>query len=94
MRLRERYKPRRVDANKIPDIEEEGGWWDEQGVYVLENVSRKEAIAIAFHEMLEKFFVEELKVPEDKAHRLAGVVERLLFIWLGKEYFDRWWAWR
>ena len=94
MGFRERYKPRRVSSKQIPDIEEEGGWWDEEGVYVAEGVSRLEAVPIAVHEMIEKFLVEQLHVPEDKAHRVAGIVERILFIYLGRDYFKRWWEWR
>ena len=94
MSFRERYKPRRASSKQIPGIEDEGGWWDEEGVYVAEDISRLEAVPIAMHEMIEKFLVERLHVPEDKAHRVASIIERLLFVWLGRKYFEQWWEWR
>lgn len=66
-------------TSEIFNLREELGVWTWNGsIYILKDLSKKEKIKIAVHEIIEYFLVVKLKIKRSLAHKIAELAERLI----------------
>jgi hypothetical protein len=66
-------------TGEVFDLEEEHGVWTwDKKVYVYNKLSRKEKFKTLIHEVVECFLVVYLGIRQEKAHRVASWVERVV----------------
>ncbi|AEH23147.1 hypothetical protein TOPB45_1054 [Thermodesulfobacterium geofontis OPF15] len=66
-------------TGEVFDLEEEQGVWTwERKVYVYNKLSRKEKLKTLMHEIVECFLVVYLGMKQDRAHKIASFVERVV----------------
>jgi Mn-dependent DtxR family transcriptional regulator len=66
-------------TGEVFDLEEEQGVWTwEKKIYVYNKLSRKEKLKTLIHEVVECFLVVYLGIRQEKAHRVASWVERIV----------------
>ena len=74
-------KRRIVDriTGEVFDLEEEHGVWTwEKKIYVYNKLSRKEKLKTLIHEVVECFLVVYLGMRQERAHKIASFVERVV----------------
>jgi hypothetical protein len=74
-------KRRIVDSitGEVFDLEEEHGVWTwEKKIYVYNKLSRKEKLKTLIHEVVECFLVVYLGMRQERAHKIASLVERVV----------------
>jgi len=66
-------------TGEVFDLEEEQGVWTwEKKVYVYNKLSRKEKLKTLMHEIVECFLVVYLGMRQERAHKIASLVERVV----------------
>lgn len=66
-------------TNETFNLREELGIWTWDGsIYILKDLSKKEKVKIAVHEIIEYFLVVKLKIKRSLAHKIAELAERLI----------------
>jgi len=66
-------------TGKVFDLEEEQGVWTwEKKIYVYNKLSRKERLKTFIHEIVECFLVVYLGMRQERAHKIANFVERVV----------------
>jgi hypothetical protein len=66
-------------TGEVFDLEEEQGVWTrEKKIYVYNKLSRKEKLKTLIHEVVECFLVVYLGIRQEKAHKIASIVERVV----------------
>jgi Mn-dependent DtxR family transcriptional regulator len=66
-------------TGEVFNLEEELGVWTwERKVYVYNKLSSKEKFKTLIHEVVECFLVVYLGVRQEKAHRVASLVEKIV----------------
>jgi len=74
-------KRRIVDriTGEVFDLEEEYGVWTwEKKIFVYNNLSKKEKLKTLIHEIVECFLVVYLGMRQERAHKIASFVERIV----------------
>jgi len=66
-------------TGEVFDLEEEQGIWTwEKKIFVYSKLSRKEKLKTLIHEIVECFLVVYLGMRQEKAHKVASFVERIV----------------
>jgi hypothetical protein len=66
-------------TGEVFDLEEEQGVWTWEGkIYVYNKLSGKEKLKTLIHEVVECFLVVYLGMRQEKAHKVASLVERVV----------------
>ena len=66
-------------TGEVFDLEEEQGIWTwEKKIFVYSKLSRKEKLKTLIHEIVECFLVVYLGMRQEKAHKVASFVERVV----------------
>ncbi len=66
-------------TGEVFDLEEEQGVWTwEKKIFVYSKLSRKEKLKTLIHEIVECFLVVYLGMRQEKAHKVASFVERIV----------------
>ena len=66
-------------TGEVFDLEEEHGVWTwEKKIYVYNKLSRKEKLKTLIHEVVECFLVIYLEISQERAHKIASLVERVV----------------
>ena len=66
-------------TGEVFDLEEEQGVWTwDKKVYVYNKLSRKEKLKTLIHEVVECFLVVYLRMRQERAHKIASLVERVV----------------
>jgi len=65
-------------TGEVFNLEEELGIWTwDKKIYVYSKISKKEKIKVFIHELVECFLVVYLGIKQEKAHKIANLVERI-----------------
>jgi len=65
-------------TGEVFNLEEELGVWTwDKKIYVYSKISKKEKIKVFIHELVECFLVVYLGIKQEKAHKIANLVERI-----------------
>jgi len=66
-------------TGEIFNLEEESGVWTwDKKIYVYRKIPKKEKLKVLIHEVVEFFLVVYLGIKQDKAHKIANLVERII----------------
>jgi hypothetical protein len=66
-------------TGEVFDLEEEQGVWTwEKKIYVYNKLSRKEKLKTLIHEVVECFLVVYFGMRQERAHKIASFVERIV----------------
>ena len=66
-------------TGEVFDLEEEQGVWTwEKKIFVYSKLSRKEKLKTLIHEIVECFLVVYLGMRQERAHKVASFVERIV----------------
>jgi predicted metallopeptidase len=66
-------------TGEVFDLEEEYGVWTwEKKIFVYNNLSKKEKLKTLIHEVVECFLVIYLGMRQERAHKIASFVERIV----------------
>jgi|GEM_PF-1130218 len=65
-------------TGEVFNLEEALGVWTwDKKIYVYSKISKKEKFKIIIHEIVECFLVVYLGIKQEKAHKIASLVERI-----------------
>ena len=66
-------------TGEVFNLEEELGVWTwDKKIYVYSKISKKEKIRVFIHELVECFLVVYLGIKQEKAHKIASLVEKVV----------------
>jgi len=65
-------------TGEVFNLEEELGVWTwDKSIYVYSRIPKKERLKTLIHEIVECFLVVYLGIKQEKAHKIASLVERI-----------------
>ena len=66
-------------TGEVFNLEEELGIWTwDKKIYIYSKISKKEKLKTIIHELVECFLVVYLGIKQEKAHKIASLVERIV----------------